>query len=220
MSENAANNHDQGTTADEARRHRVAVLLYLLLAYFLVSIVLDSSFPIPKTLGLRNVMIVANWALAFAIMFLLGRQLKPDAFEGHVDFAQEYEDYILAAVVFTTAAMLSLNIIAGGGVRSPYVSFLSSFPVFSMVLLFDKVDLRSCAKGASIAIGSLALVYGLDFVIARLFGSGIAVSTERLEVFWTSPNWSCLVVAVLLVTALSNLLSLYLGARQERDGDG
>jgi len=102
----------------------------------------------------------------------------------------------------------------GGGIDSPYVAFLSSFPMFCIVLLFESITFLACVKGVGIAFGTLGCVYVVDPVLKCIAGREVFSNTTQLTEFMDSPGFMCLTVSVIAITIISNVLSIYFAARK------
>jgi hypothetical protein len=209
-------------------------LLFLLLFYALAAVFLDSTFPIPKHDWVAGVMKIGHWSTIGIAMFLLCYNSIPEVFEEIDPYVKIHKHKLIYTSVFIAALMLAISIRAGGDIRSPYVSFLSSFPIFFMVLLFDDVTLKTCAKGAAIAVGSLIIVYAIDYLIWFMMDSSMSVSLQSLTEFLRadssisvkeqsltsflrSESAMWLAFFILSITSIANILSIYVGAREDEN---
>lgn len=194
-------------------------LIFLLLVYTLIALGLDYTFPIPKHEWVKGTIALGYWLTIFTTMFLLAYSAFPEAFSESKAVVGKLQRPLLFVGVLVTAVMLAMNILAGGGIRSPYVSFLSSFPMFFMVLLFEVVTIKACMKGATIALGSLGSVFMVDFSLRQFTGRSISVDEKSLVAFLGSESAEWLAIFVLAITGSANLISIYLGSRRAEQKD-
>ena len=214
MAKETINDVEKDHVIAARKEDRVVVLLILLLLYSFISLCLDYTFPIPKNAALKSIIAIGYWTSIFAIMFLIANRMFPRLCPELKSQIVQYERYVLLASVLLTSLILALNIKTGGGIDSPYVSFLSSFPIFCMILLFESISLGTCLKGVGIVILALILVYAVDPVLNYVVGTELTVNTEKLKQFMDSPSFISLTVSIIVITVISNLLSIYFAARK------
>ncbi len=193
---------------------RTSALLSLLFLFAILLLILDYTFPTPKVNHIRSIMTLGYWVTIFLSMFLITKQLMPHLFPNAKIFKYEYE--LLFMSVLITSILLALNIITGGGIPgSPYLSFLSSFPIFCVVLLFEPITFNSCLKGVGIFIGTILIVYFIEYMLNYYFQITLVVDANKLDKFMFSSDFIKLTLSILAITVLSNLFSIYFAAREK-----
>lgn len=193
-------------------------LLILCLAFTLILILLDSSFPAPRNEILGPLIKFAYWVSAFFIMYILAYKNIPDLINKLPLVSQDNYYVLLFVAVILLCLVLALNIKTIGGLpSSPYASFLSSFPVFCMVMIFGEINTGTCTKALLLIVLSLGIVEVTD----RLFISilHISLSHEKIADFLNSDTSTHLSFVILGVTIMANILSI-LFAQQNHSADG
>lgn len=198
-------------------QYRLNVLLILLLGYTLSALFLKYTFPVPMPEWVEGIMDAGYWITVFATMFLLAIKTVPEAFYGFKSTVERHQRWLLFACVSIVALLLGVSIRTGGDIHSPYVSFLASFPIFFMVLLFDKVSAGTCLKGAAIAVVAVVGVYIIDYFLQSLIGVSMTLSEQKIKTFLGSAPATRLAFSVLGITFLANLASIYYGARKNEN---
>ena len=146
--------------------------------------------------------------LVFLIMVELANRLasislSPNSSENSERFfLSELRKYFVFIAVTLLCLILMLNIKTVGGLpSSPYASFLSSFPVFCMVLIFGEITLKSCIKALILLLAAFFIVE----ITSILLGATL-ISMDTLDVAVLNG----LSYATLVITIIANILSILL----------
>jgi len=186
------------------------------LTFAFVLIILDYSFPIQRPSILQSFLVLLYVIAICLIMIelvsnisefvpeLLGKIVEKKSLLGS-PFFRRIRQYLVFTAVTLLCLILVLNIkTVGGFPSSPYASFLSSFPIFCVVMIFGEVKVMSCIKAFGLILAAFVVVE----ITAPLLGYKNVINISEV----TSLRLS---YAVLLITTLSNVFSLLIS----RDND-
>ena len=197
--------------------NKTNVLSLFSLIFVLVILVLDYTYPMPRLKIISDIVRFALLISLFTTMFILAHQILPNFLSNHRLY-EKYKKPLLCISLIITSLILAINIKVGGGIPiSPYVSFLSSFPIFCMVLLFETITFTACLKGAGLIFNTIVLVYLVDYLLNFFLSVSIVVDESTLVTFTKSSQLVKLTVIILTITIISNICSIYFAAKEVRD---
>ena len=188
-------------------------LLVIIVSFIIITLLLDSTWPVPKKEGLDSLIKISYWIAFGCMLFFTLINTVPEFFGEMKTYIIDKEKIFLTVQIVFIALVISVNIVVGGGVKSPYIAFLSSFPIFSMVLLFESITIKNCIKGIGIMAGALLTIVLLVPFYSWLTGSSIVEEKTLIQEFLQSKDFIMLTISLVVITSLSNVVSLYAGAR-------
>lgn len=183
-------------------------LLIVSLIFSFTLILLDFSFQAPRVDFLNPLLKLLYSLSGSFLMFVLANNTIPDLTSKLPILSSDYHCKIVAFSVVILCIILALDIKTVGGLpASPYASFLSSFPVFCMVMIFGTITFKTCVKAIALLLGSLLFVEFVDIILSW---NGISIVHSNINVFLGSGAATLLAFFVLAVTIISNILSILL----------
>lgn len=193
-------------------------LLILCLTFTLILILLESSFPAPRNEVLGPLINLVYWVSVFLIMYVLAYKNIPGLIDKLPFVRQDHYYVLLFVAVILLCLVLALNIKTIGGLpSSPYASFLSSFPVFCMVMIFGEITTGTCIKALFLIASSIVIVEVANIFLSVILH--INLVHEKIADFLMSDTSTHLSFVILGVTIIANILSILL-AQQNHSANG
>lgn len=182
-------------------------LLVTSLVFSFLLLILDFSFEAPRADVVASIIKLLYVTSIGFIMFVVANRLMPAFAKRLPSVTDKHFNGMVFVAVVLLCIVLAINIKTVGGLpSSPYASFLSSFPVFSMVMIFGSITARTCIKAVGLIILTLLAVELMDMLVSGYFGCGL--SHKQIADFLKSDRNTYLAYAVLFITVIANVVSI------------
>ena len=184
-------------------------LILLSLVFSIILMLLDFSFHAPRISLVESIIKVLYSISIGIILFVLANRSIPDLIDKVPVVKDRYFHLLISGAIILLSLILALDIKTTGGLpSSPYSSFLSSFPVFCIVMMFGSITFKTCIKAIILIASILLLVEIVDMIL--FYCADCTIVHSKVNEFIESDINIKLSSLVLLVTIVSNILSILL----------
>ncbi len=184
-------------------------LILLSLVFSVIFLLLDYHFHAPRVDFIDSIISTLYSISIGCIMLVLSSSLQPDIIDKIPIIKKHYFNFLISFSIILLSIVLMLDIKTTGGIPfSPYSAFLSSFPIFCVVMMFGGITVRSCVKAILLIVSIYFLVEFIDFIIVSFLDAKII--HEEVNSFLKSDVNKILSTAILFVTITSNICSILL----------